>query len=149
MTMLERIIFAIDNDSDPHVNAKFLRHVDTKRAMMEMHPVELCVGCYKGQLERSYMILAKDFHHVLDYIKNQESIMRVPGDVRQDCVLEFVADGSVVPLGPMRRVDAHVAMMHDAWTYHDGEYYVCGQEYSESVPPSPAIGGGEWHPVVC
>lgn len=147
--MLERIIFAIDNDMDAHTNAKFLRHVDTKRAMMYMHPVELCIGCYKGQLERSYMILAKDFHHVLDFIQNQESIMRVPGDTRQGCVLEFLASGEVVPLGPMRRVKAHEAMMHDAWTYYNGGYYVCCEERVKSVPPSNPIGGSDWHPVVC
>jgi hypothetical protein len=147
--MLERIIFAIDNDMDAHTNAKFLRHVDTKRAMMEMHPMELCIGCYKGQLERSYMILAKDFHHVLDFIQNQESIMRVPGDTRQDCVLEFVESGETVPLGPMRRVSAAIAMLHDAWTYHNGEYYVCSEECAESVPTGNPIGGSDWHPVVC
>lgn len=147
--MLERIIFAIDNDQDPHVVAKFLRHVDTKRAMMDMHPMELCIGCYLGQLERSYMILAKDLHHVADYIQNQESILRVPGDTRQDCVLEYLASGEIIPLGPMRQVPATTALMHDAWTYHNGAYYVCCQECSESVPPSPTTGGGEWHPVVC
>jgi hypothetical protein len=148
--MLERIIFAIDNDTDAHVVAKFLRHVDTKRAMMQMQPVELCVGCYKGALERSYMVLAKDFHHVADFVKNQESILRVPGDTRQPCVLEYLEGGSVVPLGPMRRVSASEALVQDAWTYYEGSYYVCdSEEHSEGVSAGIAERVGDWHPVVC
>jgi hypothetical protein len=147
--MLERIIFAIDNDQDAHVVAKFLRHVDTKRAMMEMQPVELCVGCYKGALERSYMILAKDFHHVADFIKNQESILRVPGDVRQPCVLEYLATGEKIYVGSMRVVPANEALAQDAWTFYNGSYYVCGEKHSESVSPSPSLGSGDWHPMVC
>jgi hypothetical protein len=123
--MLERIIFAIDSDSDPHVNAKFLRHVDTQRALGNMSPVSLCMGSYNGVMERSYMVLAKDFQHVQDYVTGQESILRVPGDVRQPCVLEFLGSGERVPLSAMRKVDSKEAMMHDAWTYHDGGYYVC------------------------
>jgi hypothetical protein len=147
--MLERIIFAIDDDNNTYTVAKFLRHVDTKRAMMDMSPVGLCVGCYKGQLERSYMILAKDFHHVADWIKGQESILRVPGDTRQPCVLEYLDTGERVSVGQMRKVSAQEALGQDAWTYFEGNYYVCGEKHSESVSASSSVGSGEWHPVVC
>ena len=125
--MLERIIFAIDNDGDLHTNAKFLRHVDTKRAMNNMHPMELCVGFYGGKIERSYMILAKDFHHVFDYVKGQESVLRVPGDTRQPCTLEFLATGEVVSVGRMQQVTQPQAYM-DAWTYFDGKYFICMED---------------------
>jgi len=126
--MLERVIFAIDNDTDTHVVAKFMRHVDTLRAMDKIDPVVQLVGCYKGQLERSYMMRADQFDYVRDYIKGQESILRVPGDVRQPCVLEFVSSGERVGLGPMREVSAAEAAQIEAWTYSQkqNKYFVCG-----------------------
>lgn len=132
--MLERVIFAIDNDNDMHSNAKFMRRVDTLRALGKIEPVVLCIGNYEGVLERSYMMLAKDFHHVVDYIENQECVMYVPGDTRQPCTLRY-KDGSVVEIGPMKRVDKSEAMLHKGWTYCEGNYYVCGSEkHPESLP---------------
>jgi len=126
--MLERVIFAIDNDNDTHTVAKFMRHVDTLRAMGKIDSVVQLVGCYKGQLERSYMIRADQFEHVRDYIKGQESILRVPGDVRQPCVLEYLVGGERVSLGPMRQVPASEALQAEAWTYsqEQNKYYICG-----------------------
>jgi hypothetical protein len=125
--MMERVIFAIDNDQDQNTTKKFFAWVDQKRALGQMAPMEMCIGSYKGQLERSYIILANDIEHVKDYIKGQESILRVSGDTRQPCVLEFLATGEVMPLGPMREVQAHEAMMHDAWTFCNGKYFVCAE----------------------
>lgn len=126
--MLERVIFAIDNDNDTHVVAKFMRHVDTLRAMGKIDPVVQLIGCYKGQLEKSYMIRADQLHNVREYIRDQESILRVPGDVRQPCVLEFVSGGERVSLGPMGEVSASDALQFEAWTYNpsNGKYFVCG-----------------------
>lgn len=126
--MLERVIFAIDNDNDTHVVAKFMRHVDTLRAMGKIDPVVQLVGCYKGKLERSYMMRADQFEYVRDYIKGQESILRVPGDVRQPCVLEYLAGSKRVGLGPMREVQASEALQAEAWTYSpvSDKYFVCG-----------------------
>jgi len=129
--MLEHVIFAIDNGDDAHVTAKFLRRMDTLKAMGVLTtPVVQTIGCYKGQLENSYMMMAKDMHHVRDYvnwIEGQESILRVPGDVRQPCELEF-SDGSVVSVGPMREASAVEALQAEAWTYvpTTGKYFVCG-----------------------
>lgn len=124
--MLERIIFAIDNDRNPHQVAKFMRHMDALVAMDKAMPFVQTIGCYKGQLENSYMIYAKDLHHVQNYIENQECILRVPGDVRQPCVLEY-PDGSSESIGPMREVSAVEALQADAWTYvpGSGKYFVC------------------------
>lgn len=123
--MLERIIFAIDNDTDVRINARFLRHMDNQRALGYMHPMELCLGFYKGKLERSYMVFAKDFHYAWDFVKGQESILRVPGDTRQPCSLEFLATGERVSVGCMREVTQHEACVYEAWTYFEGKYFVC------------------------
>ena len=126
--MLERVIFAIDNDNDTHVVAKFMRHVDTLRAMGKIASVVQLIGCYKGQLERSYMIRADRFDLVADYVRHQESILLVPGDQRQPCVLEYLAGGDHVSVGPMRSVSAAEALQADAWTYNPNvdKYYICG-----------------------
>ena len=124
--MLERVIFAIDNDDDVHTVAKFMRHVDTLRAMNTIEPVEMLVGCYKGKLERSYMMRSDQFDHVSDYVKYQESFLLVPGDTRQPCVLDY--RGKREPVGTMRQVSAKDALQSDAWTYSEtkGKYFVCG-----------------------
>lgn len=126
--MLERVIFAIDNDNDTHVVAKFMRHVDTLRAMGKIDPVVQLIGCYRGQLERSYMMRADQFDAVSEYVRNQESILLVPGDTRQPCVLEYLVGNERVPLGPMGEVSASDALQFEAWTYNpsNGKYFVCG-----------------------
>lgn len=126
--MLESVIFAIDNDNDTHVVAKFMRHVDTLRAMGKINPIVQLIGCYKGQLENSYLIRADQFHHVKEYVKGQESVLHVPGDSRQPCVLEFVASGKRVSVGPMHKVGPDYAMTRNSWTYNPAadSYFVCG-----------------------
>lgn len=125
---LEQMIFAIDNDHDAHVVAKFMRHCDTERAMMRMPELVQLIGCYKGQMERSYMIPSRYRDKVESFIKNQHSILLVPGDTRQDCVLEYMNDGSRESIGPMREVSCVEALQLDAWTYvpETGKYYTCG-----------------------
>ena len=123
--MLERVIFAIDNDIDTHVNAKFMRWVDTNRVMGKMGEMDLCIGCYNGVMERSYMILARDLHIVAEYIKGQESVLFIPGDVRQPCHLMYLADGSTLGLEPMVEVPYVDAIQAEGWTYCNGKYFVC------------------------
>ena len=121
---MERVIFAIDNDNDLHVNAKFLRHVDTLRALGKIPEVIPCIGCWEGKLERSYMMLAKDFHHVSDYVKGQEAVLYVPGDVRQPCVLEY-RGGMRIRLNQMREISFDEVRKYLGYTYVNGKYFVC------------------------
>lgn len=128
--MLETVIFSIDKAHDLHQQARFLRYLDTVRAMGGLRGhVGSCVGSYKGVLERSYMIPLVDFNnHVRDsgYVSQQESFLHVPGDVRQPCVLEY-SDGSRESLGAMRQVTKDKVGDYDAWTYVEatGHYFVC------------------------
>ncbi len=55
--MGEYVIFAIDNDDNVHTNAKFLRYVDEREVMGKTKgKMKLCIGSYKGKLERSYIM---------------------------------------------------------------------------------------------
>lgn len=129
---LEQVIFAIDNDANTHTVAKFMRHVDTLRAMGRIDTVNCLIGCYKGRLERAYMMRADQFHEVSEYVQGQETILRVPGDSRQPCVLEHLNQAGVHPegvvvLGPMSEVSAIEALASEAWTYeqNSGKYFIC------------------------
>jgi hypothetical protein len=101
---LEKAIFEIDDDKNLHTVAKFLRHVDTLRAMGKINPVHQTIGSFEGKLSMSYMMDAKDLPLVYDYIKEQDWILRVPGDTRQPASLETPKGRHVTTLGPLRKV---------------------------------------------
>jgi hypothetical protein len=127
---LATVIFSIDNSSDVHQQAKFLRYVDTLRAMGKLvGGVSQCIGCYKGTLERSYMMLLVDFDKQVrnsGFVTDQESFLHVPGDVRQPCVLEYQTSGVREALGPMSQTPMALSH-HKSWTYKEeqGKYFVC------------------------
>ena len=128
---LERIIFSIDDYHNTHKLYKFLKFVDTERAMGKMSPVVPLIGSYEGKLEYSFMCLAKDYSKVesLGFTSNQNYVMRVPGDVRQSCDLEY-KNGYREDIGPMREVSYDVARASDGWTYNTqtGKYFVCQKQ---------------------
>ena len=122
---LEKVVFAIDNNTDTHVVAKFLRHVDTLRAMGTIAPIVQCIGNWENVLEVSYMMDLKDFDkHVLSYgfTREQECILVVAGDTRQPCHLRF-PDGSTKSVGPMVEIDGPIGN----WTYvpATNKYFTC------------------------
>lgn len=127
---LERVIFAIDNGHDIHQQAKFLRLVDTLRAMNKLKgSVVSCIGMYHGTLERSYMMLSVDYEtHIAhtSFVQAQESVLYVPGDTRQPCTLRY-SSGSTEALGTMSKIDYGEAVERDSWTYIEetGKYYAC------------------------
>ena len=129
--MLETVIFSIDDSHDGHQQAKFLRYIDTLRVMGKLRGMfALCIGCYRGDMERSYMMLAMDYEKHIPksgYVDNQESILRVPGDVRQPCCLEYLDGSNSVLLSSMKRVHSNEIHLYDGWTYVEktGAYYVC------------------------
>ena len=117
--MLNKIIFAIDNNTDVHVVAKFMRHMDTCRAMSTLKGSFVqCIGCYNGVLEPSYMMDERDYRQLVagtHYTTEQDCILHVPADTRQPCTLEF--PNHSVAIGPMREVSAAKAMQCSSWTY--------------------------------
>jgi len=117
--MLNKIIFSIDDNTDVHVVAKFMRHMDTCRAMGTLKGSFVqCIGMYNGVLEPSYMMDERDYRQLVEpmsYAARQDCILHVPIDVRQPCTLEF--SDHQFSIGPMRQVSPEVALQLTSWTY--------------------------------
>jgi hypothetical protein len=125
--MLNKIIFAIDDDTDTHVVAKFMRHIDTMRALGELKGSFIpCIGCYDGMLESSYMMDERDYRRFVEpmgFTDQQDCILHVPADTRQPCTIEWNKFGDLEcwnntkTIGAMRSVTAAEAMQLRDWTY--------------------------------
>ena len=129
MAHLNKVIFAIDNNTDTHRVAKFLRYMDTVRAMRKMNgTLTHCIGCWEGILEPSYMMDEIDFDKFVKgsgYIEDQECVLHVPGDTRQPCTLVY-PNGVTHNVGTMREAPASEALQATGWTYVQatGKYFV-------------------------
>ena len=131
MPRLEQIVFAIDKNHDAHVVSKFMRHMDTQRAMGKTDgPIVQCIGSWtdaegKVHMEPSYMVSTRDFDkHVKEsgYVSNQVCFLAIPGDTSQPCALVF-PDGTHEALGPMRKITSTEGVSN--WTYviETGDYF--------------------------
>jgi len=146
--MGEYVIFAIDNDNDVHTNAKFLRYVDEREVMGKTKgKMKLCIGSYKGKLERSYIMRWDDFmEHIAEsgYVDEQESILILRDGYygKVYATLKFNNDESKFPnvgyddlfLGLFKSIPSSEAQYEEAWTYRPDldTYYVC-EEITEEV----------------
>ena len=117
------IIFSIDNVTDTHTLAKFLRWIDTKRAMSELQsPCVPLVGMYQGKLEHSFMLTEHDFNkYVLPYawVDNQECVMVVRTNIYGQMLACFRAVSAIWESEslPLRQVSAEEAMRSEGFTY--------------------------------
>lgn len=151
--MGEYVIFAIDNDDNVHTNAKFLRYVDEREVMGKTKgKMKLCIGSYKGKLERSYIMRWDDFmEHIAEsgYVDKQESILilrdgyygkvyatlKFNSAYNSDWPAEFTNVGyDDLFLGEFKSIPAREAQYEEAWTYRPDldAYYVC-EEITEEV----------------
>ena len=151
--MGEYVIFAIDNDDNVHTNAKFLRYVDEREVMGKMKgKMKLCIGSYKGKLERSYIMRWDDFmEHIAEsgYVDKQESILilrdgyygkvyatlKFNSAYNSDWPAEFTNVGyDDLFLGEFKSIPSNEAQYEEAWTYRPDldTYYVC-EEITEEV----------------
>jgi hypothetical protein len=116
---MHHVIFSIDNVSDLHTKAKFLRYVDTLRAMNVLKGnVKLCIGMYKGILEDSFIVRGDDFDkhiRLSGYVDKHESILHIRGKSML-CEFEFLS-GGFDRAGRMLQVTANEAMTKTVWTY--------------------------------
>tara|TARA_R110002153_G_scaffold13774_1_gene50924 strand:- start:360 stop:758 length:399 start_codon:yes stop_codon:yes gene_type:complete len=130
---LEKVIFAIGNNSDLHTVAKFTRLMDTARAMGDLQgSVVSCIGHWtnndgSADLEPSYMMDKVDYDKFVvpsGYVDGQVCVLLIPGDTRQPCSLSF-SNGDRHALKPMRRIQSTVGVTD--WTYviATGEYFTC------------------------
>jgi len=131
--IFEKVIFAIDGNTDTHVVAKFMRLMDTKRVMGDMQGTMVqCIGAWtnddgKVVMEPSYMVNADDYYQIVKpsgYVDHQECVLKVPGDTRQPCSLEFQG-GLTLGLNPMKQIDSTDGVTD--WTYviETGRYFTC------------------------
>lgn len=113
------VIFSIDNVSDLHTKAKFLRHIDTQNALGYLKGnMVLCIGCYKGILEDSFLLRSDDFDKWVrnsGYVNGQESVLHVRGK-DMHCEFEFL-QGGCDSVGRLVQVTAQEAFKSDGWTY--------------------------------
>ena len=128
MAQPEKVIFAIDNNTDVHAVAKFMRHIDTCRAMNTLKgSFTQCIGYWDGILEPSYMMDKVDYDKLvlpLGFTQGQDCVLVVPGDTRQPCHLEFPNDDPLV-VGRMVEISKDEAKTANAWTFvqSTGKYF--------------------------
>lgn len=122
------VIFAIDNGHDLHQQAKFLRHLDTMRAMGKLSAMpKCCVGYWEGQLERSYILPIDDYRVYVaqhGFVDGQHSVVRVDDNVNADLMRPDLSV-RMFNIGRMHAVSQDVAQVMGAWTYveEEGRYY--------------------------
>jgi hypothetical protein len=116
---MDYVIFSIDNDYDLHTKAKFLREMDTLRAMGKLEGnVSLAIGSYEGALEDSYIVTEADFHtHIKDslFVANQKTFLYVGGDRRMPYLL-VNKGGEVLKTGRLVSKD-YVPTFVENYTY--------------------------------
>ncbi len=120
------VVFAIDKGYDLHTMAKFLRQVDTQRALGKLTYFKQAIGFFEGKYEHSFIMLEKDFEEFvkpLGYVKNQKCFLYIPPS--GECSLKF-QDGNEVMVGFLYYKDFPYASMCDAWTYviEDDVYWI-------------------------
>ena len=131
------IITAIDNNTDFHTVAKFMRHIDTNKALgnikLKSNVVE-CIGYWEGILETSYIMTREVYEHfVLKYgfTDNQECVMFVPKERRQTCALLKPDLTYIESSPPLVHVPAAVAFDAPAWTYNkEMDAYFVSEPYA-------------------
>jgi hypothetical protein len=118
--ILERVLFSVDSPSDIHEYNAAIRQLSQMEVMGKLSELVPCIGSFDGFLEPSFMVLAGDFEkHIRNafFLEGQQTILRVPGDQRQPCVLEWLETGGRISVGPMRCVSRKQALSVDSWTY--------------------------------
>lgn len=98
------ILFSIDNVEEPHSLYKFLKLSDNLRSVSKLEaPVRMCIGCYRGEKELSFLATENDFNNYYKpFCVGQESVLHIPPSVKQPCILQYT-DGRVSKvLGRMR-----------------------------------------------
>lgn len=122
------VIFAIDKGADLHQQAKFLRHMDTMRALQKMGASpKCCIGYWEGHLERSYILSIDDYRAYVvqhGWTVQQHSVVLVDDNGNADLMRPDLS-ARMFNIGRMHKVDADVAGKLEAWTFveEEGQYY--------------------------
>lgn len=120
------VIFSIDNVTNVHTLAKFLRHMDTQKALGNMEGrMKTLIGSYLGVMEYSFVCNEADFNnHVatMGFTSGQESILKLTntfnGRTSKRTLASLVySSGDIEQLGELKSVSKDDALSEDGWTY--------------------------------
>ena len=120
------VIFAIDNGSSLHQQAKFLRHLDTMRAMRRLSAMpKCCIGFWEGQLERSYILPIEDYRVYVaqhGWVDGQHSVVMTDLHGQADLMKPDLSE-VYQHLRVMRKISDPT--LYKAWTFveEEGQYY--------------------------
>lgn len=120
-------IFSIDNWHNPATLNRFLNHfLHHPERRDNLQPV---IGVYKGAAEIAFIASPEDFAAIVagsDWIKGQESVLRVAMGNKMECHLEFADGRDDVPMGHMCEVTEKEAKANGDFTYLPsiGTYYI-------------------------
>ena len=127
---MDHVIFAIDNNTDNHVVAKFMRHIDTSWYMGGMRGnMVQCIGNWEGVLEVSYIMRKEDYIKLVlpfGFTEGQEAVMIAPRDQRQPAsIVSYNLVEHMAELGPIKTIEPHEATPDVAWTFNtiSGKYF--------------------------
>lgn len=115
---MDYTIFSVDHHSDLYTLSKFLRYLDNKRAMgnLKFDPI-VCIGCYKGELENSFIMHTDDFQSYIfesGFVDNQETFLYVGAQKQMPFWLKD-QDGHTIQSGRMKTYGSMPST--DGWTY--------------------------------
>jgi len=113
------VIFTIDFEHNPHRQNIFMNYLAERASEMVGNVIPM-LGSYKGVAENSFICRKDDFDKHLRwsvFLSGQESILHVASGNKMEATLEYLADGSMVPLGCMHQVCKEEAMQAEAYSY--------------------------------
>lgn len=116
------VIFSIDNVTDIHTLAKFLRYMDSLRASQQTTgQMVQCIGCSEGKLEVSFIVNEKDFYGIVlpsGYVQNQDSFLIVFNTPTGSTFAYLhYKDGQETSPVRLKEVSKEVALQSSGWTY--------------------------------
>lgn len=133
-------IFSIDNPNDWHTMAKFMRHVDSLRALSKLKgEVIQCVGMWEGRLEPSFLCRTDDFEdHVRSkgWCDNQEAVLQVSECNKQYAQFLWLETGHTEFAGSLKSVSKDTALKENGFTYRPDldTYWVLVSGNPDTVP---------------
>lgn len=110
------VIFSIDNWNNSGASYKFEKAVNYDDMLYKVKTTKL-IGCYKGQLEVSYITTLDHFERLrrYGYFDNQECFLKII--IQGNHMLAYdLTTGKY--LGRMEKLPAEKAIQYEGWTYH-------------------------------
>lgn len=114
-------IFSIDNPTNWHQMAKFMRYIDSLNALQKLKGnVIQCIGFGQNKLEHSFLCLTEDFNTYVaptSYVDNQSCVLQIPSDRNAESVIVDLLKGTTTSIGVMQQIFKKEVVNHSNWTY--------------------------------